>query len=339
METEKRFISLKVKHESLEKAHSVAQQQLRKLKVFNLSCNRWVKSLPHHRSTHPPPHTDTLPSPHTTTTTHPKHLRLCYCPTPSPIIGHNASCEQWVSASSKPQSSQTRKMSRGKEGASCCRQWSKRPTSLHTVPVKGSLYGELDIEDPIPRISQDRKWIRETSVDWEVEDFEDTEDGALWYDYGDLTSMYTSSRDRRGITASRSCVKEEDGFGADDPAFQALPFPGSPSLRSPPAILGPCVTTSPYHTAASPCMVPLQRWTTQRQNSNPRLQSFAPVETEYPDSLYCTCLSAQPRLVGRRDAPVVETPKGTAQWSLITVLLVCFAAQLVCFIVKGLLDL
>ena len=39
METEKRFISLKVKHESLEKAHSVAQQQLRKLKVFNLSCN------------------------------------------------------------------------------------------------------------------------------------------------------------------------------------------------------------------------------------------------------------------------------------------------------------
>ena len=204
---------------------------------------------------------------------------------------------------------------------------------MNTAPAKGSLYEELDIDDPPLGIGNDRKWTRESSVDWEVDDFEETDAGELWYDYGDLSLMYTCSRERRGTAASRACVEVDDGYGADDPALQAFSFPESPSLRSPPAKL-----TSPYRTASPSLTVPLQRWTTRRQKSTPQLHPFVPVKAEYPDSLCRSCSSEHPNLVGHRDAPVVERTEREAQWSLVTVLLVCFAAQLVCFVVKGLLD-
>ena len=321
VETEKRFISLRVKHESLEKAHAVAQQQLKKLKVSSHSCNRRLKPLSRHSL--PLHYTDALPPSHTT---------------PPPFTGHIPLLEQWVGADNKPQSSRGRQINRGKEGASSGPKWSQQ-SMLHAVPSEDGLCGEVDFEyhNPVLGISLDKKWIRETSVDWEEEDYEDTEDGALWYDYGDLSSMYTQSRSQQGFVISGACVEEEDGCGADDPALQPFSYPGSPSLRGPPANLELTTTAPPYRTAASPRMVPLGVCETQQPSSCSRLQSSVHREKEHENSFYYTCSSEHPSPAGLEDSPVVEPPEGAAHQSFITVLLVYFATQLVWFVVKGLL--
>lgn len=328
LETEKRFISLRVKHESLEKAHAVAQQQLKKLKVSSFSCSRWVKSLPQHRAIRCLHFTDTLTLPHTT---------------PSPFTKRNPSPKKWVDAGSNLQPQLGRRVSAWQEDVSSSPPSSEQ-AKLHVSPPEKGFGEQLDFKcgDPALGISLDRNWIKETLLDWEEEDFEDIEDGELWYDYGDLSSIYTHSRGWQAIAVSRACVEEEeeDGYRVDDPALQPFSYPGSPSLRSPPAHPEPITLASPCRSAASPHMQHLEEHGAQQSGGGSKRQPSVVHEvTDHTNSLHCTCPSEHPCPVGLKDAPVVMLPEGGAYRSCVTMLLICFATHLVWFVAKNLLDL
>ena len=315
LETEKRFISLRVKHESLEKAHAVAQQQLKKLKVSSCPNGRWANPLPQHYTIQPLHYASTSP---------PTHI------TASPFTGHH-SLKQWV-ASLNNKSKLGSGVHRWRDVASSG-PWQSRQAVLLANPPKRGLCEESDIEcddSPALGFALGGKWSKKTSIpDWEEEDFEATEAGELWYDHGDLSSIYTHSRGWQRIAVPWVCVEEEeeDGCGADDPALQPFSYPGSPSLRSPPADPEPIVTASFYYTPASPRTLPLEKHVAWEQSSCSKLQPSLHKEAEHPSP------------ASLKAAPVVEPAVGTVLRSLVMMLLICSATQLVWFVTRSLLDL
>ena len=326
LETEKRFISLRVKHESLEKAHAVAQQQLKKLKVSSCPNGRWANALPQHYTVQPLHYASTPPPTHTTA---------------SPVTGHHSlkQCVATLSNKSRLGSGVHRWRSVASSGP-----WQSRQAMLLANPPKRGLCEESDIEcdSPALGLALGGKWSKKTSIpDWEEEDFEATEAGELWYDHGDLSSIYTRSRGWQGIGVPWVCVEEEeeDGCGADDPALQPFSYPGSPSLRSPPADPEPIATASFYYTPASPRILPPEEHGAGQPSSCSKLQPSLHKEAEHESSCCPTSSEHLSSVSLMKDAPVVEPAVGTVLRSFVIILLICSATQLVWFVAKSLLDL
>lgn len=327
LETEKRFISLRVKHESLEKAHAVVQQQLKKLKVSSCPNGRWANPQPQQYTIQPLHYASTPPPPHTTT---------------SPFPGH-CSLKQWV-ATLNNKSQLGSGVHRWRDNASSGPWQSRQAMLLANSPEMGLCEeSDIDCESPVLGFTLGGEWSKKTSIpDWEEEDFEVTEAGELWYDHGDLSSIYTRSRGWQGIAVPQVCVEEEEeenGCGADDPALQPFSYPGSPSLRSPPANLEPIATASFYYTPASPRILPLKEHGARQPSSCSKLQPSLHKEAEHESSC-CPTPSERPRPVSvKPHAPVVEPAVGTVLRSFVIMLLVCSATQLVWFVTESLLDL